>query len=238
MLLQGIYAATAGMRVSSTRLNQSAHNIANANTPGFVPNRIEQASMEPAGVRVTGSTPTSQGPIIPTDQPLDLAIDGSGFFMLGDGQGGTVYSRGSAFMLNQNGQVVDPQGRPMQPGFTVPPEAVSVHVSPQGQIQALGADGQILAQAQIETANFGNPSGLQPLGGNVYQAGQASGPPVTGQPGAEGRGVLISGALRGSGTDLAKEMVNQIIDQRTFEANLRTAQTLDDMLGTVLDIKS
>ena len=173
-----------------------------------------------------------------TDQPLDLAIDGGGFFVLDDGRGGRLYTRAGNFMLNADGELVDPLGRQVLAGIEVPPQAQQVRVTPGGNVQALAGDGTVLAEGQIQTAVFGNPGGLESVGGNAFRETAASGPPVLAAPGTPGHGELVSGALQGSGTDLAREMVNQIVDQRTFEANVKSIQTYDDMVGAILDIKS
>jgi len=239
MGLDGIYAAVSGLRVSQRRLEQSSHNLANASTPGYQPRRVEQADVAGGGVRVTGTSPSGPaGPVVATEQPLDLAINGGGFFVLDDGQGGRLYTRAGNFTLNADGELVDPLGRRvLAGGMEVPPQAEQVRVGPDGNIQALAGDGTVLAEGQIQTAVFGNPGGLESVGGNAFRETPASGPPVMAAPGAPGHGELVSGALQSSGTDLAREMVNQIVDQRTFEANVKTVQTYDDMVGAILDVK-
>ena len=236
MVLEAIQAATSALRVESNRVSRSANNVANLNTPGFIPTRIEQADAATGGVRGIGATYMSMGPILPSESPLDMAIDGGGFFVLDDGQGGEVYSRAGNFVMNKDGALVDPMGRELVPRIEVPAEAESVSVSSTGEVSFLGADGEVLGTGQIQTASFGNPGGLAPVGGNAYQETVDSGPPVMAEPGAEGHGEMVSGALQGSGTDLAREMVNMIIGQRSFEANIKTVQTADEMLGTIFDV--
>ncbi len=238
MVLEGIHAAVSALRVSGRRVSQTAHNLANASTPGFVPRRVEQADLPSGGVEVTATTPLPAGPVVPAERPLDLAIDGGGFFVLDDGQGGRLYTRAGNFVLNAEGTLVDPLGRAVVPNINVPPQAASLHITPQGQVQALAEDGTVLASGQIETAVFGNAGGLEPVGNNAFRATNASGPPVNATPGTAGHGLIVSGALQASGTDLAKSMVDLILDQRTFEANTKTIQTYDEMIGSVLDIKT
>ena len=236
MVLEAIQAATSALRVESNRVSRSANNVANLNTPGFIPTRTEQADMATGGVLGIGATYMSMGPILPSESPLDMAIDGGGFFVLDDGQGGEVYSRAGNFIMNKDGALVDPMGRELVPAIEVPAEAESVSVSSTGQVSFLGADGEVLGTGQIQTASFGNPGGLAPVGGNAYQETAESGPAVMAEPGALGHGEIVSGALQGSGTDLAREMVNMIIGQRSFEANIKTVQTADEMLGTIFDV--
>jgi flagellar basal body rod protein FlgG len=237
MSIESIMPAVSGLRVAERRLNQTAHNLANLSTPGFVPRRLEQAEVASGGVTISGSTPLAQGPIVPSDRPLDLAIDGGGFFVLSDGQGGELYSRNGNFTLDAQGSLVDAQGRQVMPAITLPPQTASVQVSPQGQVQALASDGSPLAQGQLQTAVFGNPGGLQAVGGNAYRATGQSGPPVSAAPGVAGHGEIVSGAMQASGSDIASSMVDMIIDQRSFEANLKTIRTQDEMLGSILNIK-
>ena len=155
-----------------------------------------------------------------------------------DGQGGRLYTRAGDFSLNADGQMVDAMGRAVLPAIDVPAQAASIHITPQGQVQALAEDGTVLSEGQIQTAAFGNAGGLEAVGGNAFRATNASGPPVTDTPGTGGHGIIVSGALQASGTDLAKSMVDLIIDQRTFEANTKSLQTHDELLGTIMDIKT
>jgi flagellar basal body rod protein FlgG len=238
MALDGIFAAVSALRVTEKRVNQTAHNVANVSTTGFTPRRVEQADVQGGGVQATGTTPLSSGPLLSTERSLDLAIDGGGFFVLDDGQGGRLYTRAGNFSLNADGQLVDPMGRTVLPAIEVPAQAASLHISAQGQVQALAEDGTVLSEGQIQTAAFGNAGGLEAVGGNAFRATQASGPPVTATPGSAGHGEIVSGALQASGTDLAKSMVDMIIDQRTFEANLKSLETQDELLGTIMDIKA
>jgi flagellar basal body rod protein FlgG len=237
MPIEALQSAASALKVTQRRTSQTAHNLANVSTPGFAPGRVEQAETAGGGVRATATTPLPGGPLVSSGRPLDLALDGGGFFVLEDGAGGRLYTRAGNFQLNAQGDLVDPRGRAVAGGVNVPPEAASVHVTAQGQMQALAADGQVLAQGQLQTATFGNPAGLEPVGGNAFQATGASGPPLLGQPGAPGAGRVVSGALQASGTGLASSMVNLMIDQRTFEANTKSLQTADEMLGTILDVK-
>ena len=238
MPIDGIQAAVTGLKAAQKKQNQSAHNLANLSTPGYRPKRVDQASMAGQGVQTTGTSFTgSVGGIAPTGNPLDLAINGGGFFTLDDGQGGRLYTRAGNFVINGQGQVTDQMGRSLMPAVQIPDEAASITVSATGQLQALSGDGAVLAEFQIQTASFANPGGLESMGGNAYLATDDSGPAVNNIPGQAGHGEIVSGALQTSGTDLAREMVDQIVNQRSFEANIRTIQTYDDMVGSVLDIK-
>lgn len=236
MAIEAVHPAVSGLRVAERRLGQTAHNLANLSTPAFVPQRLEQAEVGGGGVRVSGNAPSAQGPLILSERPLDLALDGGGFFVLDDGRGGQIYSRAGNFQLDAQGRLTDAQGRQLAPPITLPAQTASLRVSPQGLVQALAADGAELAQGQLQTAVFGNPGGLESAGGTAYRATAASGPPVMAAPGTPGHGEIVSGAMQASGTDIATSMVNMIIDQRAFEANLKTIKTQDEMLGSILDV--
>lgn len=237
MVIDGLSAAVSALRAAGQRLSQTSHNLANANTTGFVPRRVDLAETASGGVAVSGTTMGQSGPIVASDRPLDLALDGGGFFVLNHG-GRQVYTRAGNFVLDAQGQISDLSGRTLNPAITIPAEATSVHVTSQGQVQALAADGTVLSQGQLQTAVFGNPGGLQAIGDGLYVPTAASGPPVSAAPGTAGHGTVVSGAYQASGTDVAGEMVNLILDQRGFEANVKSAQTMDEMLGAVLDIKT
>ncbi len=236
MAINGIAASLSGLQVSTTRVSQTAHNLANLSTPGFSPGRVEQAELSQGGATLTGITSLGAGPVIASQRQLDLAIDGGGFFVLNDGQGGNFYTRTGNFIVNSQGQFTDLQGRALAPGITLPAQTAQLNIGSDGTIQALSTDGQVLAQGQLQTASFGNPGGLEAVGGNAFRETAASGPPITATPGTAGHGLIVSGALQASGTDIATEMVNLTIDQRTFEANLKALRTQDEILGTILDV--
>lgn len=236
MAIEGISATVSALGVLQKRGATSAHNLANLSTRGFVPRRVEQADSASGGVHVTGTSALPAGPVVASERGLDLALDGGGWFVLADGQGGQVYSRNGNFSVAANGLLVDSQGRALQPAINIPQPTTSISVSPQGVVQALGADGQVLAQGQIQLASFANPGGLTPLGGGLYAPSPASGPPVVAAPGVAGRGEIVSGAYQASGTDLVREMAEQILVEREFSANIKTLQTQDEMVGTILDV--
>jgi flagellar basal-body rod protein FlgG len=236
MSISGIMASVSGLRVSEQRVSQTANNLANVSTSGFSPGRLEQSTLAGGGVAVSGVTSLGAGPLLPSDNPLDLAIDGGGFFALSDGQGGNLYTRSGNFTVDSQGQLVDQQGHSLVPGIAVPAQTAQVYINPEGQVLSLSADGQVLSQSQLHTAVFGNPGGLQAVGGNAYRETAASGPPVNAAPGTAGHGSVISGALQASGTDIATEMVNLTMDQRVFEANLKALRTQDEMVGSIINV--
>lgn len=235
-MMEGIQASVSALRTTSRRVDQTAHNVANVSTPGFVPGRVDQVDMATGGVRAVDVSALPPGPITASAGSLDLAIDGGGFFVLTQDDGAQLYTRAGNFTLNADGVLTDQLGRSVNPGITIPDNATQIRVNAEGQVQALAADGTVINEQQLLTATFGNVGGLQAVGGNAFRATEASGPAVLQAPGEAGHGAIVSGMLQSSGTDLAREMVNLITDQRVFEANLATLRRQDEMLGTVLDI--
>lgn len=231
-MLNALSSALSALNVNQKRLNQSAHNIANASTPAFVPSRVDLADVAGGGVQATATPPMASGGVQFTGHSLDLAINGGGYFSFSDPQSGQVYSRAGNLRINSNGQLTDTTGRLLQPPVTLPANTAQVTISPQGQVSAFDNQGNLLNEQQIELASFANTGGLSPVGDNNYMATQSSGPAMFNP------GNIISGALQTSGTNLAHEMVDQIVTQRAFEANIRTIQTADEMLGSILDIKT
>lgn len=192
-----LYSALSGLQASQTRLDVSAHNLANISTPGFKASRTTQASLPGlSGTKVAAISPNpSQGAAVPTGHPDDRAVNGDGHFEVGDG----IYTRNGAFTRDAEGRLVDSEGRPLREG---------------------------------EPVGFRNPGGLVAQGGSAFRPGPASGGPVA------GNGDVVDGALEASNTDLAREVVQQIVAQRSFEANLETIRTVDEMTEALLDIRA
>ncbi len=236
-MLPAINTAVTGLNVSAKRLNQSAHNVANISTAAYTPSRVEQATLAGGGAHIMAATSTTQGGFQFTGHNFDLAINGGGFFAFNDPQYGQVYSRAGNLSLDNQGNLVDNQGRALTPPVTLPAATTQISVSPQGQIQAMDSQGNLLASLQMQTAAFANTGGLRAVGGNNFAATPASGPALFNPPGSAGQGNIVAGALQTSGTNIAHEMVEQIISQRGFEANVKTIQTADEMLGYTLNLK-
>lgn len=236
MFVNGLLSSLSGIKAATRRTANSANNLANVSTTGYTPTRINQADVAGGGTTVTSTTALQAGPIVTTGRPLDLAIDGGGYFAVRDGQGNQYYTRSGNFSFNADGQLVDQSGRTVAGGIEMPQGTAQVSVEPDGAMTAMDANGNVLAQGQLQTAVFANPGGLESVGGNAYQQTAASGPPVLDNPGAAGHGTITSGALQASGTDIGTEMINLIIGQRSLEANVKAAQTMDETTSTVLDI--
>jgi flagellar basal body rod protein FlgG len=238
MLINALNSAVSGLEINNRRLRQSAHNVANASTPAYVPARIDQGDVAAGGVRQIGSTPLLSGGLQITERSLDLAIDGGGFFALNDPVHGQVYTRAGNFSVNQEGNIVDNAGRTLTPAVNIPANTSQLYINSQGTWQSFDNKGNLLNQTQMQTASFANTGGLLSLGGNNFVSTSASGPAMLNPPGTAGHGNIISGVLQASGTDLAREMVEQIVTQHSFAANIKTIQTVDQMLGSILNIKT
>ena len=197
------------------------------------------------GVKVSGTQlDFTQGAPIPTERELDLLIDGPGFFQVGiedeRAEGGVAYTRAGNFTLNSDGEIVlaNDQGRRLEPTITVPEDAVGIQVSNTGAVYAIFAGDADSAQiGEIELAGFVNPAGLKQLGENLYAETEASGPPLTGEPGIGGLGTLQQGFLENSNVDPTRELIELIKTQRAFEMNSQSIRAADETLQTVTQLR-
>jgi flagellar basal-body rod protein FlgG len=256
-MIRALYTAASGMNAQQQNIDNVAHNLANVNTTGFKKSRVEFEDLVYQQIKAAG-TPTSQeaeapvgletglgaravatarnfstGNLRATNNPLDLAIEGSGFFQLTLPGGETGYTRSGAFHLNGQGQIVTAEGVAMNPAITVPPNATTVSVSKDGIVSA-NIPGQGPQQiGTIELAQFQNPAGLEARGGNIFVATTASGEATTGVPGADGLGTMAQGFLEDSNVSVVEEMVNMILGQRAYEANSKVIRAADEMLQQV-----
>lgn len=178
----------------------------------------------------------SQGSFESTGNPLDIAIEGNGFFLV-DRNGEDAYTRSGAFKLDSDGRLVTSNGYPLQPEFTVPAEAVNVVVSEDGHIAALDKNGTELSSADITIYDFINEAGLNAVGKNLYVETEASGAAIQGTPGEDNFGTLAQGYLEGSNVELVDEMVGLIVGQRAYETNSKAITTSDSMLQTAINVK-
>src|SRR6185436_6650224 len=176
----------------------------------------------------------SSGNLRATNTPLDLAIQGDGFFQISLPNGTTAYSRAGSFHRDAQGLVVTAEGYPLEPQITIPANATSVTISKDGIVSAAVA-GQNASQqlGTIELATFQNAAGLNPLGSNLFSVSSASGEPLTGVPGTDSRGTLAQGMIEDSNVSVVEEMVNMILGQRAYEANSRFIKAADEMLSQV-----
>jgi flagellar basal-body rod protein FlgG len=253
-----LYSAATGMEAQQLNLNTIANNLANVNTTGFKKSRVEfedlvYQEMRAAGSQASSTTEApvgleiglgtravatsrnfSMGNLRNTSAPLDVAIQGDGFFQVTMPDGTLAYTRAGNFHLDSQGLLVTNEGYSVDPQITVPPNATTVSISKDGVVSAVVA-GQTATQelGTLEVANFANEGGLRPLGGNLFASTTASGEPETGSPGTDGRGTLTQGFLEDSNVSVVEEMVNMIIGQRAYEANSRVVRAADEMLSQV-----
>lgn len=255
-----LYSAATGMEAQQLNLNTIANNLANVNTAGFKRSNIEfqdllyqkpkvagsqdaGGNIVPTGVEVgNGSRVAStqkvftQGQLTQTGEQLDIAISGDGFFEVQKPDGTTAYTRDGSFKLSATGAITTSDGLPVLSGFQpVPAGTTSISVSEDGNVTYNTASGSTSFRLQL--TRFANPSGLNSLGGNLYQESPASGTPETGSPGELGFGSLEQGYIESSNVNIVQEMVNMITAQRAYEINSKSVQTSDEMLQNVAQLK-
>ncbi len=219
------------------RQDQIANNLANINTPAFKKGRQSKANFTIPGTQVT-ATPTdfSQGDLVPTGQDLDLAIQGEGFFSVLNG-GIPAFTRAGNFHVDRDGNLVTPQGYPVEPAITFPPETERIEVAQDGNVFAVMDGGATTVNVgRLEPVRFQNAQGLVPLGDNLFQEGPDSGSPLNGSFGDQGFPTLRQRFLEQSNVDLAQEITDEMVTQRAFQANIRTFQTADQIIGSTLDL--
>jgi flagellar basal-body rod protein FlgG len=262
-MIRALFSAASGMNAQQTNVENIANNIANANTAGFKSRRAQfqdllyqnliqpgaaatQQSIVPTGLQlglgtraVSNEVIFTQGDFSETDNPLDLVIQGNGFFQVLQPSGQIAYTKAGTFHLNNTGQIVDPNGNLLDPPITVPQNALSLTIGSDGTV-SYTLPGQSAAQqaGQIQLANFANPSGLNSLGQSLFAQTDASGSPIVGPPGgSDGLGTLMQGYIEQSNVSIVQEFVNLIVSQRAYEANSKVVKAADDMYQQVNNLK-
>ncbi|WP_207062406.1 flagellar basal-body rod protein FlgG [Motiliproteus sp. SC1-56] len=257
--MQGaLFVAKTGLAAQDTALRVVSNNLANANTDGFKRDRavfedlLYQVQRQPGaqssnntelpsgfqlgtGVRTVGTQKIfTQGTLEITEQNLDLAIEGDGFFQVTQPDGTISYTRHGQFQLNQNGDVVTAEGFLLEPQLNIPADTTSLTIGVDGVVSlAQGSTGTATQVGTIELAHFTNPAGLQAIGSNQFIETVASGAPTIGQPGLDGLGQVVQGALENSNVNSVEELVEMITVQRAFEMNSKVISTADQMLSFV-----
>jgi len=236
-----------------------ANNLANANTTGYKTRRAEfqdlmyqnviqpgtsagQQTVVPTGLQVGLGTRTSsneiiftQGSFVQSNNPLDMVIQGKGFFQVRQPSGELAYTRAGTFHLDRDGNVVTSDGDPIEPQITVPAETLNIAIATDGTV-SYSLPGQTATQlgGQIQLANFVNPAGLNGLGRNLYTPTDASGDATVGTPGGqEGLGTLVQGYTEESNVSVVEEFINLIVAQRAYEANSKVVKAADEMYQNV-----
>lgn len=250
-----LWVAKTGLDAQQTRLSVISNNLANANTMGFKSGRavfedLLYQNVRQVGAQATDSTqlPTglmtgtgvrivatekshAQGNLIQTEAPLDIAVQGRGFFQVLRPDGSLSYTRDGSFQLSATGEIVTAGGYVMQPAITVPTDAQSLTIGSDGTVSVTIAGAATPTQiGNIQLADFANPAGLQPIGENQYLESAGSGTPITGTPGLNSIGSLVQGALESSNVNSVRELVALIETQRAYEMNSKAISTADQML--------
>ncbi|RJG48990.1 flagellar basal-body rod protein FlgG [Motilimonas pumila] len=254
-----LWISKTGLDAQQVNVATISNNLANASTVGFKKSRavfedllyqtinqpggrssqdtkLPNGLMVGAGAKVVATQKNfDQGNILTTDNSLDIMIDGRGFFEILMPDGTTSYSRTGQFSLNDEGTIVTSgAGYPLQPEIQVPEDAQSLTISQDGEVSVqLPGEAEPQVLGQLNLSDFVNPSGLEPIGQNLYLETGASGAPLQGVPGADGIGTLVQGALETSNVNVTEELVNLIESQRVYEMNSKVIKSVDEMLSFV-----
>lgn len=262
-MIRGLYTAATGMNSMQHQIDVTSNNIANVNTTGFKQDRAEfqdlmyetlnytagqttQTTINPTGidvglgVRISGIQKNfTEGDLKLTSNPLDIAIEGKGFFQITLPSGETAYTRNGAFKLNTEGTIVNSNGYALIPEIVIPDNVTDVSIANDGTVTATEPDtGNSVNLGQITIADFINPAGLIPLGESLFMESEASGTVIEGNPTTSQFGSIQQGMIELSNVKLVNEMVDLITAQRAYEANSKAITTTDSMLDTVNRLKS
>ena len=265
-MLRCLYTAASGMEANETQMDVISNNLANASTTGFKkvtagfedllsetirqptgPNTASgNTEGQPTGLQVglgtrvaTTSLTLTQGDMINTNNPFDLAIQGSGYFKVQQADGTFGYTRAGNFTVSSQGRLVTQSGLVVEPGITVPQQATQVTINPDGTVLAtLAGQAQPQQLGQIELATFTNPGGLVAQGGNLFTESSASGQAITTKSGEQGTGTISQGFLEGSNVQAVNEMIDMIAAQRSYEMNSKVISTADDMLSRLTSLSA
>ncbi|MCL4104544.1 UNVERIFIED_CONTAM: hypothetical protein GTU68_047506 [Idotea baltica] len=255
---QALWIAKTGLDAQQTKMSNIANNLANAGTSGYKRSRAifadllyqnvrqpgaqsSQDTQLPSGLMIGTGVRTvateklfTQGNLAQTDNQLDMAIQGQGFFQVLLPDGSEAYSRDGSFQVDNQGQLVTSSGYQMQPALTIPEDAQSVTIATDGTVSVRQAGSSAITQVgTVQLADFVNPAGLQPVGDNLFLESAASGSPQSGNPGLNGLGTVVQGYVESSNVNVVEELVNMIETQRAYEMNSRAISTTDQMLQYV-----
>jgi flagellar basal-body rod protein FlgG len=264
-MIRALFSAGTGMTAQEMNIDNISNNLANANTAGFKARRTQfqdllyQNVVQPGAASGSSTTVTTglqlglgtkpaaneiifqQGDFQQTNNPLDLLIQGKGFFQIRQAAGGQLaYTRSGSFQLDRNGNLVTQNGDLVEPQITIPPQAQTITIAQDGTV-SYTLPGQAAAQTvgQLQLATFANPAGLNSIGQNLFLPTDASGDPIVGTPGGQdGVGTLQQGYLEGSNVSVVQEFINLIVSQRAYEANSKVVKAADEMYQQVNQIAS
>ena len=257
-MIPALWVSKTGLSAQDMNLTTISNNLANVSSTGFKRDRAEfedllyQIRRQPGaqssqdselptglqlgtGVRIAGTQKIfTQGSLQTTEQPLDLAINGRGFFQVLQPDGTVSYTRDGSFHLNSDGQIVTSQGFALEPAIVLPAQTQTFTVGEDGTASVVTAGNptpQVIGN--IQTADFVNPAGLQAIGNNLFLETGSSGAPQVGTPGLTGLGVMLQNTLENSNVSVVEELVNMITTQRAYEMNSKVISTADQMLSFI-----
>ena len=256
-MIRSLFTATTGMNAQQLNIDVIANNLANVSTTGFKKSLTDFQDLLYETIKVPGSqtstdtqSPTgilvgmgvgtgavtkvfSQGELIQTQNQLDIAIEGTGFFQIQMPNGTTAYTRAGAFKTDSTGRITNSNGYILLPAITIPQGANQISISNTGIVSAiLAGDTSSTQLGTIELATFINSAGLSSIGNNLFTETGASGTPSTGTPGDNGYGILAQTFLEGSNVNIVQEIANMITAQRAYEINSKAITTSDEMMKT------
>lgn len=256
--MKALYIASTGMMAQELNVEVISNNIANMRTTGFKRQRAEfqdllyenlrrvgtatsdSGTLVPSGIQIgsgvkTAATPRvmNQGSVLPTEKELDIAIRGEGFLQILLPDGRTAYTRAGALERDANGSIVTVDGYQVEPGITIPEDALAVTINVQGTVQVtLNANAAPQQLGQIELARFVNKSGLESIGDNLFIETASSGAPVTGAPGNDGFGTILQGHIEQANVNAVSEISDLIAAQRAYEMNAKVISSANEMLSS------
>ena len=261
-MMRSLYIGATGMMAQQLSLDVVANNLANANTTGYKKGRADfqdlmyqiiqepgtttnQAGLGPTGIQVgLGVRPAAvgkiftQGDFLTTNNPLDVAIEGDGFFQIDLPNGETAYTRSGAFKINENGDLVTTENYLVNPNITIPADTLEVVITPEGDVSVRQPGNNTLNNlGTLEISRFPNPAGLLAIGKNLFQETESSGNPIASIPGENGTGTLAQRFLEGSNVSVVEEVVQMVTSQRAYEANSKVIQTADSLLSLAVNLK-
>jgi flagellar basal-body rod protein FlgG len=261
-MLRSLHVAATGMAAEEAQLDAISNNLSNSNTVGFKKVRADFQDLMYQTVRAAGTqntvttqSPTGlqvgtgvrmvsttrlqgQGSLQQTNNPLDVAVQGNGFFVIQQPDGTPAYTRDGSFKTDAQGRIVTADGNPIDPPVSIPANALSVTIGSDGTVSATVPGQTTPTQVgQIQIANFINPAGLSASGQNLFTATAASGDPQVGVAGTDGRGTLQQGSIEQSNVDVVEEMVGLISAQRAYEIDTKVITAADQMLQSVTQLR-
>lgn len=261
--MRALNIAATGMTAQQMRVEVISNNLANMSTTGFNARRAEFADLHYQQLRRPGSINASDGTVVPTgiqvglgvkpvavsvqlsqgaltqtNGDLDLAIEGGGYIEVALPNGESAYTRDGGLKRSADGRIVTADGFPVVPEATIPEDAISISINPDGEVYAYFAD-QVEAEllGRFTLASFTNPQGLESMGDNLFRETEASGPATVGDPGTDGRGILRQGYLEDSSVDAVREITDLIEAQRAYELNAKVITAADQMMSATSQVR-